>query len=139
MPDFNKLIQGYKQQRQENVVDPNDISPEANAKRQQNISNTVNQISDRLSNKNKSKFIGDSNSIKNANNEDYIASKARQQYADQYAPDTKYNAYQPYTDPNAKGVDDIYENSFDSYGIILMIVGIISLFFLIIRLLRKTK
>ena len=114
MPDFNKVIQNLKAQRKENFVDPADTSEEANNARKVRNSNLSKELADKYSGK--PKFTGDSDSIKNANNPDYIQSKARENYAQQYAPDTNYNSYQPYTDPNAKGVSYLYEDFASKVG-----------------------
>lgn len=137
MPDFNKVIEDLKAKKEGNSIDPNDHSREANNQRVIRNEKLRNELVDKYSGK--PKFSGDSEAISNYNNQDSIEAKARANYAEEYAPDTKYNSYESYTDPNAEGLDDLNSNSFNNFGIVIPIVGIILVFFIGIRFFNKTK
>lgn len=138
MPDFNKIIEEYKENRNENLNNPNSID-DAQERRA--------QIMEKIRNVNKPKFTGDSDAISDATNTEAIKAKSREQYTNQYAPDQNYNSYQPTTDLNAKGVDYVYDDFATKvdkslggdFGNIIVIVFIVLLSFLLLRILSKKK
>ena len=66
MPDFNKIIQGLKDQRKQNVVDNGPISPEERNRRStERLQNLAKRPSP-----NEPKWSGNSDSISNINNQE---------------------------------------------------------------------
>ena len=110
MPDFNKLIQGYKEQRNTNIVNPEDDGTAEGVIRKRKA------LQEALQARKQPKFTGNSDNINDINNPETMDRRAEVKRVQEQAPDTIYNSYVPETDPNAKSVDYAYEDWASKFG-----------------------